>query len=286
MPATSFADQSERPSLTARAAAAYRAAHQSVDGARVFNDPLAVAILGDEAPGAMELLGSSPFAERMRRFIAVRSRLAEDALHAAMEHGVTQLVVLGAGLDTYAYRGRHRNELKAIFEVDHPGTQAWKRRRLAEAGIEVPGNVRLVAANFEHGKLADSLRAAGLDGTQGVFFMWLGVIPYLTREAIDATLSWIASFRLAHVVFDYPEPPAALGTAMREMHDHHARRVAAIGEAWKTSFEPAELHAHLRELGFATIHDVGPRGIAQLFFPHRVEHAPERGAHMLHAATV
>jgi methyltransferase (TIGR00027 family) len=285
MEPTPFARQAERPSLTARSAAAYRAAHQSIDGARVFRDPLAAAILGEEGPGAMELLGTSDFAGRLRRFIAARTRLAEEALHAAIEQGVTQLVILGAGLDTYAYRGERRGELRAIFEVDHPATQAWKRKRLERAGIDVPANVHFVATNFEEGQLAASLRAAGLDEDAGVFFTWMGVIPYLTREAIDATLSWIASFPHAHVVFDYAEPAEALDSSLREMQEHHARRVAAIGEQWKTFFEPAQLHAHLRELGFATIHDLGPRGIAQLFFPQAAGRAPERGAHVLHAAT-
>ena len=280
-----FAQQAERPSLTARAAAAYRAAHQSLDGGRVFRDPLAAAILGEEGPGAMELLGTSDFAGRLRRFIAARTRLAEEALHAAIEQGVTQLVVLGAGLDTYAYRGEWRDRLRAIFEVDHPATQAWKRKRLERAGIEVPGNVHFVATNFEEGQLAQSLHAAGLDATQGVFFTWMGVIPYLTRDAIDATLSWIASVPQAHVVFDYAEPAHALDSSLREMQEHHAKRVAAIGETWKTFFEPAQLHSHLRELGFNAIHDLGPRGIAQLFYPNAAARAPERGAHVLHAAT-
>ena len=285
MDATPFARQAERPSLTARAAAAYRAAHQSLDGGRVFHDPLAAAILGEEGPGAMELLGTSDFAGRLRRFIAARTRLAKEALHAAMEQGVTQLVILGAGLDTYAYRGERRGQLRAIFEVDHPATQAWKRTRLERAGIEVPANVHFIATNFEEAQLAASLRAAGLDEDEGVFFTWLGVIPYLTRDAIDATLSWIASFPRARVVFDYAEPADTLDSSLREMQEHHARRVAAIGEEWRTFFEPAPLHAHLRELGFKAIHDLGPRGIAQLFYPHAAARAPERGAHVLHAAT-
>ena len=280
-----FAQQAARPSLTARAAAAYRAAHQSLDGGRVFRDPLAAAILGEEGPGAMELLGTSDFAGRLRRFIAARTRLAEEALHAGIEQGVTQLVILGAGLDTYAYRGERRGRLRAIFEVDHPATQAWKRRRLERAGIEIPVNVHFVATNFEEAQLEASLRAAGLDDNAGVFFSWLGVIPYLTRDAIDATLAWIASFPHAHLVFDYAEPAHALDSSLREMQEHHARRVAAIGERWQTFYEPAPLHAHLRELGFRAIHDLGPRGIAQLFYPNAAARAPERGAHVLHAAT-
>jgi methyltransferase (TIGR00027 family) len=280
-----FAQQEQEPSRTALAAAAHRAAHQLHDGAAVFRDPLALAILGEDAQTAVAALGDEPRSSRMRRFIAARTRLAEEALHAAIEKGCRQLVVLGAGLDTYAYRGAQRDALASIFEVDHPGTQAWKRKRLAQAGIAIPSNLKFVPVNFEKERLADALRAAGFDEKAPSFFTWLGVVPYLTGDAVRSTLSYIAGLARSHVVFDYAEPPELLDPSYRAMHEHHAQRVAAAGESWNTFFDPPRLHEMLRSLGFATIHDLGPRGIAAHFYPDAMARAPERGGHVLHAAS-
>src|SRR5215470_14239734 len=122
--------QAGAPSRTARAAALHRAAHQVLEHGRIFADPLALRILGVDADSIAQEAEEHTSGRRMRIFIASRTRFAEDALAAAAERGVRQLVVLGAGLDTYAYRGPLRNRLR-IFEVDHPATQAWKRQRLA-----------------------------------------------------------------------------------------------------------------------------------------------------------
>jgi len=130
--------QSGQPSRTARAAAVHRAVHQVLEKGRIFADPLALPILGEDAEILARDAEQNPHRRAMRIFIAARTRFAEDALTTAVAHGVRQLVVLGAGLDTYAYRGALRGRLR-IFEVDHPATQAWKRQRLAEAGIPLPG---------------------------------------------------------------------------------------------------------------------------------------------------
>ena len=127
------------PSRTAQAAALHRAAHQVLGHSRVFADPLALRILGADADTVTREAEQRLSGPTMRIFIAVRTRFAEDALAAAFERGVRRLVVLGAGLDTYAYRGTLRDRPR-MFEVDHPVTQGWKRERLAEASIPVPSS--------------------------------------------------------------------------------------------------------------------------------------------------
>ena len=123
--------QTGQPSQTAQRAAAHRAAHQLLEHGRIFHDPLAVQILG-ESPGTIAReAAANPERRGMRLFIAARARFAESAVAAAVQRGVRQLVVLGAGLDTFAYRNPHAD--LRVFEVDHPATQAWKRQRLAEA---------------------------------------------------------------------------------------------------------------------------------------------------------
>jgi methyltransferase (TIGR00027 family) len=126
-----------KPSRTAWVAAVHRAAHQVLEQGRIFADPLALRILGVDAETVAREAEERPSGRRMRIFIAVRTRFAEDALTAAVERGVRQVVVLGAGLDTYAYRCEWRDRLR-IFEVDYPATQAWKRQRLEDAAISVP----------------------------------------------------------------------------------------------------------------------------------------------------
>src|SRR5580700_286615 len=157
--------QPGEPSRTARAAAFHRAAHQVLEYGRIFTDPLAVRILGESAETIAREAEVRPSGRRMRIFIAARTRFAEDALASAVDRGVRQLVVLGAGLDTYAYRGAMRDRLQ-IFEVDHPATQVWKRQRLAEADIPIPDKLTFAGVDFERETLREGLAAAGFDSAQ------------------------------------------------------------------------------------------------------------------------
>lgn len=273
------------PSWTARAAAFHRAAHQVLEGGRIFCDPLALRILGEDAESVVREAEERPAGRRMRLFIAARSRFAEDAVACAVEHGVRQLVTLGAGLDTYAYRGVCRERLR-IFEVDHPATQAWKRQRLAEAGIPLPSGVSFAPVDFESQTLAGRLEAAGFDRSQQTFFLWLGVVPYLTVEAVWSTLGFIAGLpNGAHVVFDYSDPPETLTQEMRLRHDRRVAHAAELGEPWIHYCDPVDLHAGLARLGFRTVQDLGPPQIAARYFS-KSAGVPGRGGHILLAATV
>ncbi len=274
-----------QPSRTALAAATHRAAHQVLEEGRIFHDPLAVRILGQDAETIATEAVEHPSRRRMRIFIAVRTRFAEDALAAAVERGVRQLVVLGAGLDTYAYRSPYGDRLR-IFEVDHPATQSWKRGRLAEAGIPLAAWLTFAPVDFERESLAEGLAAAGFDPEQPTFFTWLGVVPYLSEEATWSTLRFIAGLpKGAHVVFDYSDPPESLSPEVRAAHDRRAERVAALGEAWVNYFEAATLHPRLYALGFKEIEDLGPPQIAARYFPNRAGSLPDKGGHVLRAST-
>jgi len=275
-----------KPSRTARGAAAHRAAHQILEQGRIFFDPLALRILGEDAGTIAREAEQRPSGRALRIFIAARTRFAEDALAAAIERGVRQVVVLGAGLDTYAYRSRLPDGVR-IFEVDHPATQAWKRQRLREAEIPIPGSLTFAPIDFERQTLGEGLAAAGFDVGLRSFFTWLGVVPYLSEDAVWATLRFIASLRNgAHVVFDYSDPPEALSGEARASHDERAARVAGLGEAWKSYFEADELRAKLMGIGFSEVEDLGPREIAARYFPKRVSGAPEKGGHILRAARI
>lgn len=276
--------ESRKPSRTAWAAAAHRGAHQVLEQGRIFADPLALRILGSEAENEVRTAESDTSRRRMRMFIAARTRFAEDHLAAAVEKGVRQLVVLGAGLDTFAYRSPFLDRLR-IFEVDHPATQAWKRKLLQTSAISLPNWLTFAPIDFERETLAESLAAADFDPKLKTFFTWLGVVPYLTEQAVDATLTFIGGLEQgAHVVFDYSDPPEALSPETRAYHDERAQRVRALGEAWLSYFDGETIRLKLRTLGFSEIEDRGPRGIAGLYFPERAAILPETGGHIVHAA--
>ncbi|MFJ6792364.1 class I SAM-dependent methyltransferase [Streptomyces angustmyceticus] len=251
-----------RPSRTAWRAAHARARHQA-DPRRVFTDPLASKILR-LGPGALPPLPDDPVARYNIRFVAARSRFAEDALAAAVSAGTRQLVVLGAGLDTFACRHPHTG--LRVFEVDHPDTQEWKRRQLAAAGIAVPPSLVFAPLDFERGTLDGALDAAGLDRTRAAFFSWLGVTPYLTRDAVLATLRAVAAHpALVQVVFDYyREPAAALAPELRAAYEAATRQVAELGEPWLSHFTPDGLAGELRAMGLTDIEDLaGPDLLAR-----------------------
>jgi len=279
--------QTGQPSRTALGAARHRAAHQVLEGGRVFCDPLALSILGVDAEAALLEAARDPARRPLRLFIAARSRLAEEALQSAFAQGVRQLVVLGAGLDTYAYRNPLGNGLR-LFEVDHPATQAWKRQRLSEAAIPVPPNLTFAPVDFETEALAEGLAKAGFDPRLATFFTWLGVTPYLTEAAVFATLGFIAGLPGgAHVVFDYGNPPAPEASAEDHapLRERLALGVAALGEAFQSHFATEDLHARLRSLGFQVLEDLGPAALRDRFFPGKGGSLSNRGGHILHAAT-
>jgi methyltransferase (TIGR00027 family) len=275
----------QEPSRTALAAARHRAAHQVLEHGRIFADPLALTILGQDASAVAKDARAHPTRRGMRAFIAARSTFAEAALETGVRtRDVTQLVVLGAGLDTFAYR----NPLAdlRVFEVDHPATQAWKRHRLSDAGIAIPDSVLYAPVDFERDALLDGLTAAGFDPARRTFFMWLGVVPYLTQDAVHSTLGAIGGLPGgAEIVFDYADPPAALTAEARAAHQDRADRVAALGEPWLSYFEPPALHALLGDLGFAGIEDLGPPGLAARYWPNAKGPIPERGGHVVLART-
>lgn len=275
--------QAGQPSRTARAAATHRAVHQLLESGRVFTDPLAVQVLGMDPAELVREAEEQPSRRPMRLFIAARTRFAEDALAAAVADGTRQLVVLGAGLDTFAHRNPHPG--LRVFEVDHPATQAWKRERLAEAGLVSPASLSFAPVDFEHGTLADGLAAAGFDGRIPAFFTWLGVVPYLTEDAVFATLGFIAGLPGgAQVVFDYPEPPSDLSPESRAAYEVRARRVAALGEPWLSHFAPGDLARRLGEVGFRETEDLGPGEIASRYLGVPAGRVTGAGGHVIRAA--
>jgi methyltransferase (TIGR00027 family) len=273
--------QEGKSSRTAERVAMRRAAHQLYDDPPlVFTDPLALRILPEEARaelrGREEMERMQPFARGMRAFMAARSRFAEDALERAFAAGVRQYVVLGAGLDTYAARSPHED--LRVFEVDHPATQAWKRHRLQESGIHLADTVTFVPVDFEHERLMDRLVASGFDANAPAFGSWLGVLPYLTREAAEGTLRALGRLpQRSGVAFDYAVEGASLSSQQQAAFDSLAERVARAGEPFRLAFMPADLRELLAECGFARVEDLDGEAIHARYFAERSDGLMVRG---------
>ena len=261
------------PSRTAWMVAQRRAAHQLMDRPPVFTDPLGLRILGRETAAELERdpqYHAHRISDRyLRAFLAARSRIAEDTLADLVSQGLRQYVILGAGLDTFAYRNPWPG--LRVWEVDHPATQGWKRERLARGEITVPSPEPFVPVDFAHQDLEQALVAAGLDLGQPAFFSWLGVAPYLERPAIDALLGFVAcaSGSGGGIVFDYFIPPHTQTLMIRLLLALRRYRLKQIGEPWRTHFDPAQLVAQLQDLGFDDVTDFTPELINERHFSGR-----------------
>jgi methyltransferase (TIGR00027 family) len=280
-----------QPSRTALRVALRRAAHQLHDARPlVFDDPLAVRILGPEY--AQELARTPdaekrPFSAALRAFMVARARLAEDALAAAYrDDGVRQYLVLGAGLDTFAYRNPYADV--KVFEVDHPATQAWKREMLAAASIAIPKTTQHVAVDFERQSLRDELEAAGFDFAVPTMTAWLGVVPYLTIEAFRATVKLLGSFGgRSGVVFDYSLPREALPPREQLMLDSMADRVKLSGEPFRLFLMPDQLRDELAVAGLKVVEDLEGADMTRRLFAGRSDGLLLRGkgGHVCHAVS-
>jgi methyltransferase (TIGR00027 family) len=257
------------PSRTAFRVALRRAVHQVLDRPPVLADSIAVPLLDARFtfdPGRE----MHSWTRAARAYMAVRSRFAEDQLAWAVAQGVTQYVLLGAGLDTFAYRNPFPQLL--VFEVDFPATQAWKRSLLAEAAIALPATVRYVPLDFEHKTLAEGLREGGLDFSRPAFFGWLGVVPYLTLEAFRSTLETMAQFpKGTGVGFDFALSPETMGWRQRLVFETLSARVARAGEPFRLFFTPESLEAELRRAGFARIDIRNAEQLNRIYFEGRAD---------------
>jgi len=261
--------QTGKASKTALRVAIRRAAHQLVDHPRILEDPIAVQLLGPGFARDMDR-AMHKVARDFRAFMAVRSRYVEDRLAQAVAAGVTQYVVLGAGLDTFAYR----NPFPAlrVFEVDFPATQQGKREMLAAASIPLPANLTFVPLDFEHQTLAQGLAVQGFNPAQPAFFGWLGVVPYLTLGAFQSTLTAIAQLPTGTALsFDYALAPETLSPVGRTAFNALAGRVAAAGEPFQLFFTPATLQAELLRAGFHRFEQLDSDHLNQLYFNNRAD---------------
>jgi len=266
-----------------------RAVHREEPPPWVLDDTLAFELAGDDAPLIKRRIREELSPEALlsfTRWVAVRARLPEDMVEAAAAQGVRQYVILGAGLDSFAYR---RTDLLAqirVFEVDQPASQAWKRQRLEELGIHPPGNLTFAPIDFETQTLRERLVAAGFDFAAPAVFSWIGVTMYLTVDAIRSTLATIAACAPGtRVVLTYNQPPSALSDLAREVETTIRRFADESGEPFVSLFVPSQIEELLREVGFNEITHFGPEEAVRTYFAGRSD-VRFGGAQRLIAATV
>lgn len=268
----SFSLDRVAPSATALRVAALRALHQVLDQPPVFSDPLARRILGpDEALLLEDYRRTAHETGPLRATLAARGVTAEIACIEAAARGVTQIVVLGAGLDTYAYR--QRDDILRVFEVDRDAMQAWKRDVLRCARIEVPPTLTFVAADIERDDVLAAIRAAGFEATSPAVFVMLGVSFYVSLDRLLGLLGRIGADCApgTEIVFDYSEPLDRAPARAQARYRIAATRVAAGGEPWITFFTPDEIGDALRRLGFTGLEDVDARAQNTRWFDGRTD---------------
>jgi methyltransferase (TIGR00027 family) len=251
-----------QPSQTALTAAAARAAHLIVDGdPPIFADTMAAALLGEQAGdfiGYHRAHGAHLVLSTARAQATCRSRYTEDRLAICARRGVTQYVILGAGLDSFGYR----SDLAGVkvFEVDHPATQRWKRERLDAAQIPVPAGVSFVPVDFEADSLADRLADGGVDPGRPALVSWLGVTMYLTRAAISQTLAVIGGLAAGTELITDHMLPAGLRDDAGDSFVEQVMPVAAQrGEPWLTFLSPQDIADLLAEGGFGQVRQIRQR---------------------------
>jgi methyltransferase (TIGR00027 family) len=250
-----------QPSLTALTAAAARAAHLIVDNEPViFADTMARAMLGERAEELISYHrahGTHPVLAGARAQVTCRTRYAEDRLAEAIERGIGQYVLLGAGLDSFAYRSPLAGHVR-VFEVDHPATQDYKRRVLGSA--EGAGGVRFVGVDFGRDSLGEALGRAGFDAGRPALVSWLGVTMYLEQSAVEATVAVLGGFAPgSELVVDYILPAGMRDAAGQLYADLVGRAAAEWGEPWRSVFAPEAMAALLARHGFGPARDVWQR---------------------------
>ena len=262
------------PEDTAVRVALWRAMHVQVDPPpHVLEDEIGLRLAapadGWRDRGDMHPDGTRTF----RASIVARSRFVEDLVTEQVARGVAQYVLLGAGLDTFVQR---RPEVAAglrVFEIDQPGPQAWKRRRLTELGYGVPDALRLVPDDFEtDGSWWKKLNAAGFDTTRPAVVASLGVSMYLTREANAATLRQLASLAPGStLVMTFQPPLELLDPAERTGRLFAENGARASGTPFISFFSPAEILSLARAAGFAGARHVSAAELNERYFSGRAD---------------
>jgi len=218
----------------------------------ILDDPFALVLVGpgwEELAAASRALVRPPVWRQGHAGVLVRSRYPEDRL---LEGGFSQYVILGAGLDSFAWRRPDRLRSLRVFEVDHPASQAWKRERAAQLGLPLSENHIFVPVDFETQTLQERLGASGFDGSRPALFCCVGTTMYLTAASMERTLGVVGSCsESSEIIFSYNQPPQYVDDIGREFLAAIAARASAMGEPLQSSFSPDEIEKLVARCGLS-----------------------------------
>jgi methyltransferase (TIGR00027 family) len=238
----------------------------------VLDDVLALVLVGpvwQQLRDQYDPLFPGPVRREARAAVCTRSRYAEDRLAAG---AFTQYVILGAGLDSFAWRRPDLLGSLTVFEVDHPASQAWKLERVRELGLPLSDSQVFVPADFEAGPVQDVLGAAGFGWAQPAMFCWTGVAPYLTAQAIESTLRTIAEAAPgSEVVFSYRAEDAALDDASTEYARIYTPIAASAGEPLQPGWPASEIETLISRCGLTVVDHPARAGLQQRYFAGRAD---------------
>jgi methyltransferase (TIGR00027 family) len=283
-------------SRTALGAALMRGYHALYESPRIFDDPLAYNLLTEEErtrisrywlarlrsidpSGAASCRDETSAVGRMLQLWTIastvlsRARFAEDALAEAADRGVRQYVILGAGMDTFAFRCPQMLDRLHVFEIDHPATQSFKRDRIAKLGWEIPAELHFVSLDFTKEGLDKMLTCPPYDPGALTFFSWLGVTYYLSRDNVFATLDAAAriSPRGSTIVFDYFDPNVYSTGKAAERVKAIKDTLESLGEPLKAGLDPSTLGSDLARIGLRLQENLAPLDIQQRYFEGRTD---------------
>jgi len=264
-------------SQTAQGIAVLRAVHQLIDGQpKILDDPIIVRML-DEATRLRirdhPEVNQTSHLKALRVQALIRSRFAEDQLAAAVTRGIRQFVILGAGLDTFSYRQPAWANNLQIFELDQPSSQATKRSLLKTANITVPPNLAYLEVDFEKNSLRSVLGHSHFNFAEPAFFSCLGVLMYLTADAVNSILAFVVSMPPpGEIVFSFANRAARLDLPGRVSATE--RKAAQLGEPWLTTSQPDILEQELHALGFSEVQFLTPKMILEQYLQNRRDGLP------------
>ena len=285
--------EQHKTSMTAVVSAFARAYHARQDNPKIFNDSLAYDLIGKSqySQVAQNMLNGYSFFsageelnlqtddEKLQWVVQTqlaptplaRARYCEDMLQNAIKLGCKQYVILGAGMDTYAFRSSEASDYLSIFEMDHPATQTYKRQRLEEIGWDIPQNLHLLPIDFTQQNISAVLTKGKFNPLKRSFFSWLGVTYYLDKESIIKTLSDIASItpKGSSILFDFPNDQ--LFTTPVKRVQSMVGMAQASGEPMKSCFTYHELESLLESCGFLIYEHLPTEEIQSRYFQNRTD---------------
>ena len=261
----------------------------------VFSDPVSLHLLPDyfchsiKSPGVTLLLRlCTLFSKPAHAEVLGRARYVEEVLLEQLDNGVSQYVLVGAGMDSFAWRYPELADKVTVFELDHPATHREKQRRLQRQQLDSPLNLEYVAIDFEKESIADALKRSGFDVDKPAVFCWMGVTYYLDESLVFAALETMQqlSAQKSHIVFDYLVKPQELPWISRIFIFFMCRFVGLMGEPIKSSYNPQQFQQALLASGFQIEENLTGGQLKTRYFKGNADRlSPIAGMNIMHVST-